>query len=477
MSLSLAWGSEALRVLGSLVLVGVYVAMCLAIWRAQRRKRDDAQRAAADFAPPADAGTPWIVAYASQTGTAEQLAWQTARALHAAGLPARICALSDLTLDALAGAERALFVVSTYGEGDPPDNASLFARLMDAPASLPDLRFAVLALGDSEYKHFCGFGRSLDAWLKASGAEPLFDRIDVDNGNVDALQHWQAELERQGIAANAADWKGPAFEGWELMSRRQLNPGTLGGPTFEVELQPMYGQPTWQAGDLVQMLAPADPERAREYSIASLPSEGSLRLLVRQERHPDGKPGVASGWLTEKAPLGAEIQMRLRPNRNFQLGDNAERPLILIGNGTGLAGLRAHLRARAEMVEATLTKSLKPSSTPAPGRTRNWLLFGERSQAHDYYWGDDFENWKRRGVLDRIDLAFSRDTPAKVYVQDLVREQADTLRAWVNDGAAIYICGSLEGMASGVHAALSEALGVDTLDKLVEQGRYRRDVY
>jgi sulfite reductase (NADPH) flavoprotein alpha-component len=176
-------------------------------------------------------------------------------------------------------------------------------------------------------------------------------------------------------------------------------------------------------------------------------------------RRADGKPGLGSGWLTAHAPEGAEIAARVRTNRAFH-GPRDDRPLILIGNGTGLAGLRAHLKARAAL-----------------GRRRNWLVFGERTAAHDYFHRDEIEAWRAGGVLQRLDLAFSRDQDRKVYVQHRLMEAADALRAWVADGAAIHVCGSLEGMSSDVHATLTAVLGAETMERLADEGLYRRDVY
>jgi len=180
---------------------------------------------------------------------------------------------------------------------------------------------------------------------------------------------------------------------------------------------------------------------------------------VRQERHPDGSLGLGSGWLTEHAPLGAAISLRLRRNSGFHLPAEPC-PLILLGNGTGLAGLRSLLKARI-----------------AQGQQPNWLLFGERNAAHDFYCRDELQGWLASGELARLDLAFSRDQAHKVYVQDRLREAADELRRWLADGAAIYICGSLNGMAAGVDQTLIDLLGADAVQQLIEQGRYRRDVY
>ena len=457
--------SDQTRAIVATILVAVYIALCAGIYYAQRRKRQQALRNAAALIPAADGAQPWLVGYASQTGFAEELAWHTARLLHTAGVPTRVTSLSEISASDLSQAERALFIVSTYGEGDPPDNASLFvSKLMSLQLALPNLHFGVLMLGDSEYANFCGFGRSLTTWLKTSGAQALFDSVFVDKAANSALQTWQHQLSHIAGTSDAPDWQAPSYQEWRLAARKHLNPGSAGAPTFHLELEPIAAvvdaTATWEAGDLVQVLAPDDAQRPREYSIASIPSEGRVHLLVRQERREDGSLGLASGWLTEHATVGDTIALRLRPHNNFRLGDNAQRPMILIGNGTGLAGLRSHLKARAAM-----------------GAQPNWLIFGERNAAHDFYYQDEIEAWLARGVLARTDIAFSRDQAERVYVQDKLRVQAETVRAWLTADAAIYVCGSLDGMAGGVEAALNDIMGTEALEQLVTQGRYRRDVY
>ena len=108
---------------------------------------------------------------------------------------------------------------------------------------------------------------------------------------------------------------------------------------------------------------------------------------------------------------------------------------------------------------------------------QNWLFFGERNRAHDYFCQADIEQWQSTGVLSKLDLAFSRDQTQRVYVQDKLREQGTELCDWISKGAAIYVCGSLEGMAGGVDQALRDMLGDGALEKMREDGRYRRDVY
>jgi sulfite reductase (NADPH) flavoprotein alpha-component len=455
--------APAVRTLAAALVIAAYLALCAAVLRRWRRRH--AQPEEGPGAPAAaNAGEPLLVAYASQTGFAEELARHAARTLQGAGIPARVLALSALTADLLRRARHALFVVSTCGEGEPPDNAVLFMRrLMGAELALPGLHYGVLALGDRSYANFCGFGRSLDDWLRRHGAKALFERIDVDRGNETALHGWSRHVAR--LAGAAEPLPAPSadpFEDWQLAVRHHLNPGSAGGPVFHVELVPADGRalPAWQAGDLVQVLAPGDTQRPRDYSIASVPADARIHLLVRQERHADGSLGLASGWLTQHAAPGDTVRLRLRANRGFRLGSNNARPLILIGNGTGLAGLRSHLRARAGVDGA-----------------RHWLLFGERHSAHDFHHREEIEAWHQQGTIERLDMVFSRDQPQRRHVQHALTDAAGTLRAWLDAGAAIYVCGSREGMAAGVDAALRDIVGAQAVDGLLREGRYRRDVY
>nr|WP_276583827.1 sulfite reductase flavoprotein subunit alpha [Pseudomonas sp. RIT-PI-AD] len=460
-------------------------------------------------------GEAWLVGFASQSGFAEQLAWQTARQLQAAGLPVRVQALSGLDAQRLRDVQRALFVVSTFGEGEAPDSARGFERrLLAQRLDLGHLRYAVLALGDRQYEQFCAFARRLHDWLGSSGARSLFEPVEVDNGDELALTRWQHQLADLTGAQPLHQAEAP-FLAWRLAERLCLNPGSQGEPTYRVALEP--GEAVdWSAGDILEVLPRQDEGRVRawlqrlglepslwvqvgelaqplhqaltsrqlpdgfahlvglhaqalfdalaplgtrEYSIASLPQDGVLELIVRQAILPDGSLGIGSGWLTAHAPLEGRLLARVRRNSAFHLPEQPV-PLILIGSGTGLAGLRSLLRARI-----------------AAGETRNWLLFGERNAARDFYYRDELEGCLARGELARLDLAFSRDQATRVYVQDRLREAAGELRRWLHDGAALYVCGSLVGMAEGVDQVLVELLGAAAVDSLSESGRYRRDVY
>ena len=503
---------EARRLWAAALVVVAYALFCLAVaWRQALRRRN-AQRATQALS--AGTGAPVLVVHASQTGFAEELALATAKLLSDAGARVTIRSLAEVGADDLAKTARALFVVSTTGEGDAPDAARRFIRdVMTGEPRLHRLSYGVLALGDSGYVRFCAFGRALDAWLAHHGASPLFDRVEVDDGDAAALRHWQGHVGVLAGVTDAPDWTRPRYGRWRLAERRQLNAGGPSDAAFHIRLEALDAA-AWEAGDILEVgprndpaevaaltarlgLDPSAPVVAeegaalaevlswrrlpqdetfaaaaaqalvdalpplphREYSIASLPADGGVELLVRAMRRADGKPGLGSGWLTVHAAEGGEIAARVRANRSFHAPDD-HRPLILIGNGTGLAGLRAHLKARA-----------------AAGHHRNWLVFGERTSAHDYFHREEIDAWRASTVIERLDLAFSRDQDRKIYVQHRLMESAGILRGWVADGAAIYVCGSLEGMSGDVHAVLTAVLGVEGMEQLADEGRYRRDVY
>ncbi len=499
------------RWIGAAISMLAYLLFCAVIlWRSRpRRAHDEIQSESKDSFV--------LVAYASQTGFARQLAERSAESLRQSGLVVKLRALGEVDSELLATAERALFVASTTGEGDPPDPALGFVRgVMAQPAALGQLRYAVLALGDREYEYFCGFGHQLDDWLRQHGAQPLFDLVEVDNADESALRHWQHHLGQIGGITDLPDWTPPRYEPWILRERRELNPGSVGGGAFHLTIAPPAGTaPSWVAGDIAEIgprhstqavatllqaiglskdakvevegkqeplaavlarshLPTTDAIRGfdaqtiadmlkplphREYSISSLPTDGTLQLLLRRMLRPDGSPGIGSGWLCDYATVGGEIALRLRSNPNFHAPDTT-RPMILIGNGTGIAGLRGLLKARI-----------------AAGARNNWLLFGERNADRDFFHGDEIRAWQAQGFLQRVDLAFSRDQQQRIYVQHQLRAAGETLREWVDAGAAIYVCGSLSGMAPGVDAVLRSALGDDRIERMLTDGLYRRDVY
>lgn len=490
-----------------LVMLG-YSFFCGCCWWHYRRQQPIAST-------PQKIANGLLIGYASQTGNAARLATQTAQQLQTAGLSAQVLPLNQITADLLISNQTLLVVASTYGEGESPDNADRFIprnlAILETNA-LAHLQIGVLALGDSSYQSFCGYAQELSHHLQHLGATLLFDMVEVDNLDESSLRHWQYYLGQFSGQSHFSDWINPSYSHWQLVARDWVNPGSPGAPAYHLQLQPLNAaieEDTWSPGDIAEigpcnsserideflhqlgrtdvthnMLSARDlmldPEQwqilreldaeslvealpelpHREYSIASIPAEKSLHLLVRQVRDVNHQLGLGSGWLTAHALLESPIRLRIRSNPHFH-APALSQPLILIGNGTGIAGLRAHIAARAQVA------------------SKNWLFFGERTYNCDYFFAEDIKSWQGQGVLTRVDVAFSRDASRDQprYVQDLLPQHATEIRAWITAGAAIYVCGSLRGMAQGVDNCLQQILGEQLLETLSDQGRYRRDVY
>lgn len=475
--MTLDWVLTPARVSGAAALLASYAALCLRTAWVTRQRRlaftHDSEELAG-HAGHAQRGPAVLVVFASQTGQAEGLARAAARMLGGSGFRVTLLPIDRLDEAVLRAHPHSLWMLSTTGEGDAPDHALRFVqKLLAGTQDLKGHRSQVLALGDREYQQFCSFGIQVHEWLLAQGAAS--DLVCVDNMERATLQAWQGqvnELRQAWLGCEAEvstaqdDWLlPPASEPFTLKRRTRLNPGSQSGPLYLLEWEPVSGRlPAWQSGDLASLAVPADPDRPRDYSIASIVEDGSLQMLVRLSMREDGTPGVASGWLCEGMVVGDSLALSIRQHSSFRLGENRGRPLILIGNGSGLAGLLSHLKARVHH-----------------GRTEQWLVFGERNSRHDAFCGEQLAQWLGDGRLQRLDQAWSRDESGDEgrarYVQDVLLQQGEQLKAWVERGAAIYVCGSRQGMGQGVDQALRQVLGDAGVQVLVHEGRYRRDVY
>lgn len=472
------------RVAWSIVVIVLYVLLCGVCIGHYRRKKtlhhvvsNDASHHKVN-----DDSAAFLVAYASQSGTAEQLARRSAQLLTKYH-KVQVLALNQVDEKVLSQTRAALFVVSTYGEGEPPDNGAVFAKrfLSDsATLALPHLQFSVMALGDKLYQQFCAFGHQLYQGLCQMGAVPLIQPLEgcanrfLQSAGVydEMLECWRTSLGLGQSAMPPTETKAPIIASsceqshkrgiWSIEQRRHLNPGSPGGAVYQLTLRaqqtPFY---EWQAGDLVNIRVEhsQDSRVYRKYSIASVPQNGVIELIVRQHQFTNGQFGIGSGWLTVKAELGARLQLEFVDNPNFH-GVSADQAMVLIGSGTGMAGLRAHLTQRS-----------------LQGNTLNWLIFGERSRDYDNYFSGEIENWQQQGLLTKVDLTFSRDPLKPQYVQDAMKEKAFELKQWIEQGAAIFVCGSRVGMAQDVDHTLSTILGESLYQQLLIENRYRRDIY
>lgn len=534
------------------------------------------------------------IVYGSQTGNAKRVAAQLASRSEAAGLPVRLLRADAYPQRDLAQERHLLLVISTQGDGEPPDDArGLFEFITGKRApKLPALQFAVLGLGDSSYPQFCTIGRRLDARLAELGATRFsaFGEADVEIEAVATpwteqalnrarellkqvgpparatplhavpsrsaysreqpfaatvlanqrivgrdsgrdVRHVELSLEGSGLHYQPGDALGvwprnpPALVGqwlevlqldgaqevahqgrtlplrqWLDREREitRLHRGFIaalaaaGGhdalarllqPEQSTQLAAMLAddQPidllrrypaTWRPEALLAALRPLAP---RLYSIASSPKavgeEVHLTVaVVDYEAHGSAHWGAASSLLAATAEDG-RLPVFIEPNERFRLPADDSRDIIMIGPGTGVAPFRAFLQERRE--------------SGAAGR--NWLFFGNRHFASDFLYQVEWQQALQDGSLHRLDLAFSRDSEQKTYIQQRLHERGAELHAWLEGGAHIYVCGDSKHMARDVHAALVDVIAAHGghsaeaaqawLGELLQQGRYARDVY
>jgi sulfite reductase (NADPH) flavoprotein alpha-component len=534
------------------------------------------------------------IVYGSQTGNAKRVAAQLASRSEAAGLPVRLLRADAYPQRELAQERHLLLVISTQGDGEPPDDArGLFEFITGKRApKLPALQFAVLGLGDSSYPQFCTIGRRLDARLAELGAtrfsafgeadveieavatpwtEQALDRVRellkqvgtparatplhavpsrsaysreepfaatvlanqriVGRDSGRDVRHVELSLEGSGLHYQPGDALGvwprnpPALVGqwlevlqldgaqevahqgrtlplrqWLDREREitRLHRGFIaalaaaGGhdalarllqPEQSTQLAAMLAddQPidllrrypaTWRPEALLAALRPLAP---RLYSIASSPKavgeEVHLTVaVVAYEAHGSAHWGAASSLLATTAEDG-RLPVFIEPNERFRLPADDSRDIIMIGPGTGVAPFRAFVQERRE--------------SGAAGR--NWLFFGNRHFASDFLYQVEWQQALQDGSLHRLDLAFSRDSEQKTYVQQRLRERGAELHAWLEGGAHIYVCGDSKHMARDVHTALVDVIAAHGghspeaaqawLGELLQQGRYARDVY
>lgn len=535
------------------------------------------------------AGIRLTVLYGSQTGNARRLAERIGRRATDAGLDVRVIATGDYARQELAAERLLLVVISTQGDGDPPEDAQGFVEFLSsrrAPA-LPALKYSVLALGDSSYPQFCVVGRKLDQRLAELGAQRFADRADADveidliaapwidgaltrikeiaeptlaiSATVTALRPagsgWSRErpfaaelLENQRVTARDASKNvrhleislagaGLSYQPGDALGVWPRNPAPLvsevlqatglngehvvevGGRSLPLatwlteereltrlsrplllahtersndsdlrqavdtdsarllrEYQPIdllrRHAAVWSAQELVAALRPITP---RLYSIASSPSvvgeEAHLTVArVGYEFAGFSHLGAASSHLAD-ANDGDRLRVFIEPNIRFRLPSDSGRDIIMIGAGTGVAPYRGFLQERI-----------------ASGATgRNWLVFGERQARNSFLYQLEWQDALKRGGLQRIDLAFSRDQAAKRYVQHAIADSGSELWAWIDAGATVYVCGDATAMAPDVHAALIAVLETHAgksnedaaayLSEMTDQRRYLRDVY
>ncbi|WP_028548022.1 assimilatory sulfite reductase (NADPH) flavoprotein subunit [Paenibacillus sp. UNC451MF] len=542
------------------------------------------------------------ILYGSQTGNAQRLAGRLSDKLKEQGFAVTLSAMNQYKTNNLKKASYLFLLASTHGEGDPPDNALTFYEFLFSKRApkLGDVKYSVLALGDTSYEFFCKTGQDFDKRLEELGAQRIAARIDCDVDFEESAASWIASVTD---AVSASAQAAPASSGSvavltasassedsseysrsnpfhaEVLDNLNLNGRGSDRETRHLELSLEGSGLTYAPGDCVGVYPQNDPSLVEEiidelkwnseallavgksgetsslkdallhhyeitvltkplmekavafsgnsnladlvkpenkqdlkeymngrdlldllrdfapwsltvgdipallrklpprlYSIASSynahPDEVHLTIRkVQYEAHGRERGGVCSVHASERLQSGDKLPIFIQKNPNFKPPVNPDTPVIMIGPGTGVAPFRAFLEEREELgVEG-----------------KSWLFYGDRHFVTDFLYQTDWQRMLKAGVLTNLDVAFSRDTEEKVYVQHRMLENASELYQWLQEGAHVYICGDEKHMAHDVHKALLtiiEQQGAKSPEEaaayvaeLQEQGRYQRDVY
>jgi sulfite reductase (NADPH) flavoprotein alpha-component len=536
------------------------------------------------------------ILYGSQTGNAQRLAENTGKKLEGRGFQVTVSSMSDFKLNNLKKAQNLLIVVSTHGEGDPPDNALSFHEFLHGRRApkLDDLRFSVLSLGDRSYEFFCQTGKEFDQRLAELGGTRLYPRVDCDldydepaaewiegvlgglseaqgrsaapapaaapqagesaysrtnpfkaevleninlngRGSNKETRHLELSLEGSGLTFEPGDCLGiypendPALVDM-LLKEIKWNPEEMVTVNKQGDVYPLKEALTSQFEitgltkallkqvaqfssneDLQGLVSPGNEEKLKAYlegrdlldlvrdfgswgesaqefvsvlrkmpprlysiasSLSANPDEVHLTIgAVRYEAHGRERKGVCSILCAERLQPGGTLPIFIQHNKNFKLPENPDTPIIMVGPGTGVAPFRSFMQEREEI--------------GAEGKS--WMFFGDQHFVTDFLYQTEWQKWLKDGVLTKMDVAFSRDTNEKVYVQHRMLEHSKELFEWLQEGAVVYICGDKKNMAHDVHNALLEIIekeggmsrekAEEYLADMKQQKRYQRDVY
>ncbi|PZE87516.1 sulfite reductase subunit alpha [Curtobacterium sp. MCLR17_039] len=380
-----------------------------------------------------------------------------------------------------AGASRASRPGSQWNKRNPYPSRLVENRLLSSPRSAKEIRHYEFDLGGSGIEYAAGdalavvpvndevFVADLLEQVGANGGEafdgrPITEVLRTDREIRTPSKDLIADLVQRApsseLAAVVAHGDKHELDRW-LWGRDVLDLLRDAGPA---------------APGLDELLPNLRPLQARQYSISSSPlaHPDRIHLTIASVRYGDPHrmyAGVASTFLADRVDPDGTVDVYLQPNASFGVPADESAPMIMIGPGTGVAPFRGFLHERA-----------------VSGATgRNWLFFGDQHRDTDFVYRDELTELQEQGVLDRLDLAFSRDQAEKVYVQTRMLERSAELFDWLEDGGHVYVCGDASRMAKDVEAALLQVIrtgrgrGEDDaqayLADMRRAKRYVRDVY
>ncbi len=538
------------------------------------------------------------IIYASETGNGEALANLLASKAKQQGINAELVSLDNFRPASLRKLKNVAFVMSTHGEGDPPDEAiELFEYLAsERAAKLPELNYRVLALGDRSYQYFCEAGRKLDELLQQLGAQAFGQRLECDVDYSASANTWNDEvldyvrenllkdtqspiLPHLSVVPDKPRWSRQQPFSAQLERVQKITALQSDKDVYHLELSLEDSGIQYQPGDALGVWAPNDPElvalildrlvikptesvrlneqemtisealtQHREItrltsetvlSYASNGSQSSLKALftglepraqrefIEQRQFIDladeypaliasqvlvdllrplgprsysiassqqlvdeevhltvasynsdaigiTRHGVASQFLNHRLKAGDPLHVFLEPNRRFRLPQDPQTPIIMIAAGTGIAPFRAFMQE----LESTVS-----SANESPD---SWLIFGNPHLRSDFLYQKEWLHWRESGLLNQIDTAWSRDQEDKFYVQDVLQQQAVQIDDWLQRGAHIYLCGSLQmgqSVLQTLQTTLAEQRGLgpqaaaDVMTNLRREHRIQKDLY
>jgi sulfite reductase (NADPH) flavoprotein alpha-component len=518
--------------------------------------------------PDASSVNKITIAYGTETGNAKKLATAFASKAKQNKIQAKIVAMEQYKLPDLLKEELLIAIVSTHGEGEPPAAAKKFYdHIHQNDLSLSQLKYGVLALGDTSYPLFCKAGEDIDQQLKKLGATPIIpiQKLDIDydneasewfasllnslitsepvsapvvtavkkagkqiyNGTVQAninlnatgssKETYHIEIAAQDVtfepgdsagivpvnteetvrkilaisgldASTIVQYKNEEFRVDELLKRKlsiyHLPEKIIAAysalaqqsiPATRMDLLHLLRiYPVTDSEQFIALLQFLDPIVPRLYSIASSPGlhDGEVHLTVARhsfQLNEQVRNGLCSDYLAQLSE-GDGVDFYIHKNHLFKLPE-ADKDIIMIGPGTGVAPFRSFIAER--------------DVTGATGRS--WLFFGDQHFTTDFLYQTEWQAWLETGALTKMNVAFSRDSDTKLYVQHKLLQHAKEVFEWIDGGAFVYICGAKEPMSVDVENTLlqiirrykngSEEEATLYLENLKEEGRFLKDVY
>ena len=301
-----------------------------------------------------------------------------------------------------------------YNAGDsigilPNNPIDLVDLLIDKLEDDPE---RLVTLGGKEFTLFRALRNKLEITVLNHEVLEKYNAI-VQNKNLDLLLNNETELENYLHGADAydllEDYKG------EITNDQFLS-------TFRV----LY---------------------ARLYSISSGPSANPEEVhitiaSVRYNRKKRDRNGSCSSYITDEINAGDHLPIYIDKNEAFHLPDDESKPLIMVGAGTGVAPFRSFLQEREQ--------------NSAKGKS--WLFFGNQRFKKDFLYQLEWQKFLKKGTLQKLDVAFSRDQEEKNYVQHRLKENGPEVFKWLENGAYFYICGDKNYMAKDVQISLLEII-------------------